>query len=117
MPPLRKVEIYDKNWANGYFRQSIQFLKEGSKSEGFWLWNQRLAAALLLKKELEEKGFLWQSRRIENHIHRLQPKGLSNVQKNNVVHESVFHSRPVRPLNKRPIYSHQADSERAEVAH
>lgn len=67
-------KVYDKNWANCYLRQSIILLKEGAKSDGFWLWNQRLAAALLLKKELEEKGFFWQSRRIENHIHRLAPR-------------------------------------------
>lgn len=71
---FRLKKVYDKNWANNLLRNAVIFLKEGSKSDGFWLWNQRLAVALIFKKELEEKGFFWQSRRIENHIHRLQPR-------------------------------------------
>ena len=63
-----------KEWANSTLKASIVFLKEGAKSEDHWLWNQRLAVVLIFKKELEEKGFFWQSKRIENHIHRLQPK-------------------------------------------
>jgi hypothetical protein len=63
-----------KEWANSTLKASIVFLKEGANSENFWLWNQRLAVVLIFKKELEEKGFFWQSNRIENHIHRLQPR-------------------------------------------
>jgi hypothetical protein len=66
--------FYDKDWANGLTRCSIEFLKEGAKSEGFWLWNQRLAAVLIFKRELLEHGYTWQASRIDNHIHRLQPR-------------------------------------------
>jgi hypothetical protein len=74
--------FYNKDWANRVFRQALILLKEGARSEGFWLWNQRLAAVLLLKKELEEKGYFWQSKRLENHIHRLQPRKADSEKSN-----------------------------------
>jgi hypothetical protein len=63
--------LYSKEWANNQLEIAIEFLKEGAKSEGFWLWNQRLAIALIYKKELLEAGFTWQAERIDNHIHRI----------------------------------------------
>lgn len=66
--------FFDKNWANERLHLSIEFLKEGASSEGSWLWNQRLAAVLIFKKELLERGFEWQAARVDNWIHRLQPR-------------------------------------------
>jgi hypothetical protein len=62
------------DWANNQLRIAFQYLKEGANSEHFWLWNQRLAAALILKTELEGCGYRWQAERINNQIHRLQPR-------------------------------------------
>jgi hypothetical protein len=61
-------------WANGLLRQGITLLREGAKSEGFWLWGQRLAIVLIFKNELENYGYFWQAERLENWIHRLQPR-------------------------------------------
>jgi hypothetical protein len=66
--------FYDKNWANGLYREANTLLKEGFVSEGFWLWNQRLAAAIMIKTELLGHGYVWQAKRIENLIHRYQGK-------------------------------------------
>jgi hypothetical protein len=66
--------VYSVAWANDQLRIAIEFLKEGAKSEGFWLWNQRLCVVILIKTELEGHGFKWQAVRIENWIHRLQPR-------------------------------------------
>jgi len=49
-------------------------LKEGANSPGFFLWNQRLAAAIILKTELLGTGYTWQAKRIENFIHRYERK-------------------------------------------
>ena len=66
--------LYSKEWANNQLKIAIEFLKEGAKSEGFWLWNQRLGVVILIKTELEFRGFKWQVARIDNWIHRLQPR-------------------------------------------
>ena len=71
--PKRFTVFGSKDWANQTLRNAIDFLKEGANSEGAWLWNQRLAIALIYKKELLEAGFPWQAQRIDNWIHRLQP--------------------------------------------
>jgi hypothetical protein len=65
---------HSKDWANGYLRQAIALLQEGAKSNNFWLWNQRLAVAIMMKTELQGYGFVWQAKRVENWIHRLQPR-------------------------------------------
>ena len=69
-----QTSCFDKNWANGYVREAVQGLKEGFLSEKQWLWNQRLAAAIIIKTELEGRGFSWQAERINNQIHRYQGK-------------------------------------------
>lgn len=60
--------------ANQMLKNAIQFLQEGKNSQNHWLWNQRLAIALIYKKELKQTGFTWQAKRIDNWIHRLKPK-------------------------------------------
>ena len=69
-----QTSCFDKVWANGYMKEAVQGLKEGFLSENFWLWNQRLAAAIIIKTELEGRGFSWQAERINNQIHRYQGK-------------------------------------------
>jgi len=66
--------LFSKAWANGLVSESVRLLKQGAGSEGSWLWNQRLAAVLIFKRELLEKGYNWQAARIDNWIHRLQPR-------------------------------------------
>jgi len=61
-------------WANQTLKNCIADLKEGAKSEGSWLWNQRLSVVLIYKQELEDAGYPWQAQRVENWIHRLQPR-------------------------------------------
>ena len=69
-----KPYLGSREWANDLLHQGIELLKEGAKSEGYWLWNQRLAAVLCFKKELLDSGFTWQANRIDNWIHRLAPR-------------------------------------------
>ncbi|MGO8805480.1 MAG: hypothetical protein ACLQO7_02600, partial [Candidatus Bathyarchaeia archaeon] len=66
--------FFSKEWANDQLRVALELLKEGYQSENFWLWNQRLAAAILIKTELEGRGWKWQAERINNAIHRYQGK-------------------------------------------
>jgi len=69
-----QTSCFDKVWANGYMKEAVQGLKEGFLSENFWLWNQRLAAAIIIKTELQGRGWKWQAERINNQIHRYQGK-------------------------------------------
>lgn len=66
--------VFTKEWANDQLRAALTLLKEGFLSEKHWLWNQRLAAAIIFKTELEGRGFPWQAARINNQIHRYQGK-------------------------------------------
>ena len=84
--------------ANNQLRAAIEFLKEGYNSENFWLWNQRLGAAIVLKTELQGCGYTWQVRRIENFIH--------------------LYKRKMKAVSENKLFtaSAEADSERAEEA-
>lgn len=65
---------FDKDSANGFMREAIIGLKEGFSSENFWLWPQRLCLAILIRTELQGRGFKWQADRINNWIHFYQGK-------------------------------------------
>jgi hypothetical protein len=67
-------ECFSKQWANEQLKVANEFLKEGFQSEKFWLWNQRLAAAIIIKTELQGRGWTWQAARINSQIHRFQAK-------------------------------------------
>jgi hypothetical protein len=63
--------IGSKEWANSQLRFSIRILKgEIMRSS----WKGRLQLVLYIKKRLLEHGFTWQAKRIDNWIHRLQPR-------------------------------------------
>lgn len=38
------------------------------------IWKRRLHLALIIKEGLLSNGYVWQARRIDNWIHRLQPR-------------------------------------------
>lgn len=64
-------EYGSKEWANEQLRFAILVLKGqcGGKR-----WKGNLQIALLVKEGLLEHGFVWQAARVENWIHRLQPR-------------------------------------------
>jgi hypothetical protein len=63
-----------REWANEQLRWIISELKaEASKGSAF-RWRQGLFLALHVKERLLDLGFPWQAARIENWIHRLQPR-------------------------------------------
>jgi len=63
--------IGSKGWANEQLRFAISVL-EGKGVVA--TWKGRLQIALYVKDRLDEYGFWWQAMRIENWIHRLQPR-------------------------------------------
>jgi hypothetical protein len=86
-------------WANQTLRNAIGFLQEGARSQGGWLWNQRLAVVLIYKKELLELGYTWQAERIDNWIHRLMrliPNSLKGGQE-----MIADHGWPLQPASSR----------------
>jgi hypothetical protein len=78
--------VFSKEWANEQLKVANEFLKEGFQSEKFWLWNQRLAAAIIIKTELQGRGWIWQAARINNQIHRYQGK-INRLRKKECEHE------------------------------
>lgn len=72
------AEFGSKEWANDQLKFAILVLKGqcGGKR-----WKGNLQMALIIKERLEEKGFTWQAERIENWIHRLQPRKADSPQK------------------------------------
>ena len=63
--------FYTKEWANEKLRFAIATLQGKIESS---IWKRRLQTALIVRDELLEHGFKWQAERIDNWIHRLQPK-------------------------------------------
>ena len=57
--------------ANRKLRFAIATLQGKVESS---IWKRRLQTALICRDELLEHGFKWQSERIDNWIHRLQPR-------------------------------------------
>ena len=66
--------VFSKEWANEQLKVANELLREGFLSEKQWLWPQRLCAAILIKTELEGRGWTWQAARINNRIHYYQGK-------------------------------------------
>lgn len=60
-------DFYNKDWANQKLRFAIATLQDESS-----LWKGKLQFALSIKQELIDHGYVWQARRLENWIHRLQ---------------------------------------------
>ena len=67
-------KVFSREWANEQLQLANQYLIEGFLSEKQWLWPQRLAAAIMLKTELQGRGWPWQATRINNRIHYYQGK-------------------------------------------
>jgi hypothetical protein len=70
--------FYSKAWANEQLRFAIAVLQGKIESPildpyGF-AWKRRLQTVLIVKEALIEHGFTWQASRIDNWIHRLQPR-------------------------------------------
>ena len=59
----------NKEWANGVLRSAIRDLKDQRRP-----WGDRLFVAIYKERLLRSFGFKWQGDRIENWIHRLQPR-------------------------------------------
>jgi hypothetical protein len=64
-------QFYNKEWANQKLRFAIGTLQGKYESS---IWKRRLQTALICRDELLEHGFKWQATRIDNWIHRLQPR-------------------------------------------
>jgi len=60
-----------REWANDQLRFAIRVLKGEC---GGARWKGNLQLALMIKERLLEYGFVWQASRLENWIHRLQPR-------------------------------------------
>lgn len=61
--------IFNKEWANRQLSFAIRELKDASRR-----WENRLLVAIYIKNRLRDFGFPWQAERVENWIHRLQPR-------------------------------------------
>jgi hypothetical protein len=64
--------FYNNDWANRKLRFAIATLQ--GKYESTTVWKRPLQTALIVRDELLEHGYKWQAQRIDNWIHRLQPK-------------------------------------------
>jgi len=64
-------DFYNIDWANRKLRFAIASLQGKVESS---IWKRRLQTALIVRDELLEHGYKWQAERIDNWIHRLQPK-------------------------------------------
>lgn len=71
-------KFYSKEWANSQLRFAIVVLKGHC---GGHRWKGNLQIALYVKEGLLEHGFTWQAERVENWIHRLQPRKADSLQK------------------------------------
>jgi hypothetical protein len=58
-------------WANAELRFCIATLKGEVETSS---WKHRLQTVLVVKGYLLEYGYTWQAARIDNWIHRLQPR-------------------------------------------
>jgi hypothetical protein len=78
-------------WANEQLKFAIRVLKG---SCGGSRWDGNLQLALMIKDRLLEYGFVWQAERIENWIHRLQPRkadSLLESERERGIHTNVMY--------------------------
>jgi len=75
---MEKIDTFgSKEWANDQLRFVIRILKgEGVVAT----WKGRLQIVLYVKNRLEDMAFWWQAERIENWIHRLQPREVDSLE-------------------------------------
>ena len=66
-----------RDWANEQLRFAIKVL-QGKCGGARWKGNLQLA--LIVKDRLLERGFTWQAERVENWIHRLQPRKVDSLE-------------------------------------
>jgi hypothetical protein len=66
-----KIEVGSKEWADKQLRFSIAILQGHICRSS---WKGRLNLALIVKERLLEHGFTWHAERVDNWIHRCQPK-------------------------------------------
>ena len=90
-------EFYSKEWANEQLRFTILVLKGEC---GGHRWKGNLQIALYVKEGLLEHGYTWQAERVENWIHRLQPRKVDSLQKEK---ERDIHSRGILPYAKSTV--------------
>lgn len=69
---MRKLD--SKEWANDQLKFAISELKDAHMKGSAFHWKNTMQTVLYLKDRLESMGFWWQAERIENWIHRLQPR-------------------------------------------
>jgi len=74
----------DKAWANRKLRFAIATLQ--GKYECITVWKRPLQTVLIVKEELLAAGYVWQAERIDNWIHRLQPRKADSVRAVEVAH-------------------------------
>ena len=65
-------------WANEQLRFAIKVLRGRSCGHN---WAANLQLALLVRDRLWANGFPWQADRVDNWIHRLQPRKADSLQK------------------------------------
>jgi hypothetical protein len=66
-----KIEIGSKEWADKQLRFSIRILQGHICRSS---WKGRLQLALIVKERLLEHGYTWHAERVDNWIHRCQPR-------------------------------------------
>ena len=62
-------QLYSVFWANEKLTFGIAVLQGKIEAS---IWKRRLQTALIIKDELMEHGYVWQSERLENWIHKLE---------------------------------------------
>lgn len=72
------VEFGSKEWANEQLRFSIKVLKGECGGSN---WKSNLATALFVRDRLWAFGYTWQAARVDNWIHRLQPRKADSLKK------------------------------------
>jgi hypothetical protein len=66
-----KIEIGSPEWANRQLRFAIAILQGHICGSS---WKGRLQLALIVKERLREYGYSWHAERVDNWIHRCQPR-------------------------------------------
>jgi hypothetical protein len=69
-----------KSWANEQLKWVIEELRAEAAKGSVFRWRQGLFLALYVKKRLLEYGWSWQAARVDNWIHRLQPRRADSQQ-------------------------------------
>jgi hypothetical protein len=64
-------KIGSRDWANSQLRFVIAVLQDRVFRA---TWKGKLQMALIVRDRLLEYGFTWQAARVDNWIHRLQPR-------------------------------------------